>query len=516
MISELVLVLVSLLAYFYYKTWKKMRLWSSMGVEEDPGSFPFGSQPNRDLFIQKISWNALFDESYPKYKHLKLWGNYGVLGAPQLVINDLELMKDVLIRDFDYFPSPREFYIGTNKYVNNMLISLKGDKWKAMRTLASPVFTSGKLKGMVPLIDSVGDAFVTHVGDFATADKEFEAKELFTLYSVDVVATMGFGVDAKTLSDPKSVFKDQLDKMVYRGKYLEAGGVLQPAKVVLSFLWTDMTRLLKLEIIQPDATNFFCNIMKSQLEERKKSGKKRNDFIDAMLQGYDQGEKEGADGKIFKDHEDLEIAIVANALVLFFGGFDTTSTSASATAWFLAKNPEIQEALYEEINEAIEANGNCQHLDYDTVQNMPYLEGVMMESLRLYPLGDLERVCEKAYTFKGTNVTVKPGTLIQIPTVSMMKDEAFYDDPLIFDPTRWSKEEATNRNPFLHFTFGHGPRNCIGKRFAMLQNKMAFVRLIGNYKLLPCTRTCEVLKCDPASPGLDVLGGVWVKCEKRN
>ena len=56
----------------------------------------------------------------------------------------------------------------------------------------------------------VGDDFVTHMEKFATTGKEFEAKEIFTLYSVDVVATTGFGVEGKTFSDPNSVVKDQV------------------------------------------------------------------------------------------------------------------------------------------------------------------------------------------------------------------------------------------------------------------------------------------------------------------
>ena len=93
-------------------------------------------------------------------------------------------------------------------------------------------------------------------------------------------------------------------------------------------------------------------------------------------QGFAQNEREGADGKIFNSHEELETAITANALTLFFGGFDTTSTSASALAWFLAKNPDVQESLYAEIKEAIEDNDNSQHLDYDTFMELPYLQGL--------------------------------------------------------------------------------------------------------------------------------------------
>ena len=160
-----------------------------------------------------------------------------------------------------------------------------------------------------------------------------------------------------------------------------------------------------------------------------------------------------------------------------------------------------------------------------------------METLRCYPLGHLERTCAKEYTFRGTNVTIKPGTLVQMPTVKMMKDEKYYEDPLNFDPTRWSKDSDSAKNPFLLFTFGkhavpiqstrsknlkiqlfpgHGPRNCIGKRFAILQMKMSLVRLVANYKLVASERTPKVLKTDPKSFSLDVLGGVWVKAVKRD
>jgi len=489
-----------------------------MGIDEDPGSFLLGSQGNADLMAQKISFNEMMDGSYERFKGKKLWGSYGILGSPQMVVNDLELIKDVLIKDFEHFPDQRDFYFGTNKYINEMLISIKGEKWKTMRTMASPVFTSGKLKGMVPLIESVGDEMVKYLDDFATNGKEFECKDLFTMYSVDVVATTGFGVEAQSFANPDGTFLDQVNKMTYRGKYKNAGGMFHDFKMGLGFLWPDMARLLGVEVLDPKAVNFFCDIIKAQLRDRQKTGRRRTDFIDALLQGMDQSDKEGSDGsKIFKSQEEFETAVVANGLVLFFGGFDTSSTTASVLCWFLAKHPEVQETLYEEIRDAIEANDNSEYLDYDTVQTLPYLDGVITESLRLYPLGHLERTCVKEYTFKGTDtpVTIKPGTIVQCPTVAMMRDEKYFEDPLTFNPSRWNKEEA-GRNPFLHFTFGHGPRNCIGKRFAMLQNKMAFIRLVANYKLVAYEKTAETLKMDPSGISGDVLGGVWIKCVKRD
>ena len=72
----------------------------------------------------------------------------------------------------------------------------------------------------------------------------------------------------------------------------------------------------------------------------------------------------------------------------------------------------------------------------------------------MYPLGHLERTCTKEYTIRGTNVTIKPGTLVQVPTVSMMKDSEFFEDPDTFDPLRWGKDEPARKNPYLLHTFG--------------------------------------------------------------
>jgi len=398
-----------------------------------------------------------------------------------------------------------------------MLLILTGDRWKAMRTLATPIFTSGKLKGMTPIIESVGDRLVEHLEGFASKSQEFECKELFSRYSIDIVATTGFGIDGQCFTNPDGVFKDQVDKLLSRGKYKDTGGFLQQISVSLGFLWADMARLLKLEPFSPEAAKFFTNIIKVQIKERQKTGMKRNDFIQSLLQGFGQSEKEGNDGsKIFKSQEDLEQAIVANGLVLLLAGFDTSSTIGSAITWFLVKNPDVQEALYNEVRDAIEENRGSPYLDYDTIQNLEYLEGVVMESSRLHPLGHLERLCRKEYTFKGTNTTIKPGTLVMIPTVNMMKDSKYFKDPLKFDPTRWSKEGESTKNPFLHFTFGQGPRNCIGKRFAMLQLKMAVARLVTTFKFVESERTTKILKSDPNSLSLEVIGGVWVKCVKRD
>ena len=155
MFVQLVLIAVAGLTYFYYTVWKKMSLFRNMGIPEDPGTFPLGSPPGWEMMSGKLAFTKLFDKQYKQFEGVKMYGWYGSLGMPQLVIQDMDLVKDVLIKDFDHFVDRREISFGNNKYLANMLTVLTGEKWKVMRTLVSPVFTSGKLRLMVPLIDKV-------------------------------------------------------------------------------------------------------------------------------------------------------------------------------------------------------------------------------------------------------------------------------------------------------------------------------------------------------------------------
>ena len=153
-----IIILIGALTAFYAWFKHKISYFRKFGVPEDPGYFPFGSKPNKDLMTQKLPYIRMTEQIYEKYPDKPFVGVYGFLGtSPNIVINDLELAKHVLIKDFHHFADRRSLDMApeANKYVLNMLMLLKGDKWKSMRSTISPLFTSGKLKEFVPLIEKV-------------------------------------------------------------------------------------------------------------------------------------------------------------------------------------------------------------------------------------------------------------------------------------------------------------------------------------------------------------------------
>ena len=104
---------------------------------------------------------------------------YHAFGKRLLVINDLDMAKQIFIKDFDSFLDRRTLDLG-HEYFNNMLVFLEGESWKEMRAITSPVFTSGKLKNMTKLINEVGKDFAQHVEKLAMTEEEANARDLST------------------------------------------------------------------------------------------------------------------------------------------------------------------------------------------------------------------------------------------------------------------------------------------------------------------------------------------------
>ena len=99
-----------------------------------------------------------------------------------------------------------------------------------------------------------------------------------------------------------------------------------------------------------------------------------------------------------KDTKFDELDIVASAILFMVAGSDTSANTLAFTCYQLAKNPEIQEKLKDEINSMFDENPTEESLTYEDLQRMPYLEQVICETLRFHNLtGTVQRVTSNDY-----------------------------------------------------------------------------------------------------------------------
>lgn len=118
-----------------------------------------------------------------------------------------------------------------------------------------------------------------------------------------------------------------------------------------------------------------------------------------------------------------ETFLAGHAMSLFVDGTETSSNVLSYAMFELASNPQIQEKIYKEITENMAKHGG--ELTAEGLQEMTYLEGVLLETVRKHPpLLALLKICTKPYTLPKTTgqsepVTIQPGTVVNIPVFAI-------------------------------------------------------------------------------------------------
>ncbi|KAG8174241.1 hypothetical protein JTE90_025806 [Oedothorax gibbosus] len=216
--------------------------------------------------------------------------------------------------------------------------------------------------------------------------------------------------------------------------------------------------------------------------------KVRNDFLQLLMdtakEVEDDIKEEGADiasnyggqedinPHIFKSVTSKSLSrneLVAQCVIFFIAGYDTTASTLSLASYFLALNPDVQEKVRTEVDEALkESDGELTY-----VKSMKYLDNIISETLRLYPpIHRLERSADTDYKLKNTEITLRKGMLVSVPIYGMHRDPNFYPDPEKFDPDRFTPEEKAKRDPY---------RERVANMFGMdiLTGPLATTFLIG-------------------------------------
>jgi cytochrome P450 len=116
------------------------------------------------------------------------------------------------------------------------------------------------------------------------------------------------------------------------------------------------------------------------------------------------------------------------------------------------------------------------------VRQLEYLDRVIDESMRLYP--PVYTVFREPLTdVRLGDYRIPEGGTVMLPQWVVHRSPRFWEDPLEFDPDRFTPERSRGRHRFAHFPFGGGPRMCIGKQFSLLEAKLILGTVASQYRL---------------------------------
>ena len=168
------------------------------------------------------------------------------------------------------------------------------------------------------------------------------------------------------------------------------------------------------------------------------------------------------------------------AMDAMMAGVDTTGASATFLLYLLAVNQDKQELLHREIQEVM-GEGK---VTVAGLKRMKYLRACSQESHRLLPVvSGSGRRTQKELVL--SSYTVPPGTCVIYWTFMAASSESQYDRPSEFLPESWlrGQTEYKRAHPFSHIPFGHGPRSCIGRRFAEMEVNILIIKILQRFRL---------------------------------
>ncbi|KAI0051370.1 cytochrome P450 [Auriscalpium vulgare] len=499
--GEILLALLLVVVVFAFRHWVKQA-----SLRKLPGP------PSRSILTGNL--RQMFDAGAMPF-HVQLVNTYGnvmgltgFLGDTRLVVSDPVACTAILLKQQDVFEvAPWSLETFRQSFGTNLLAST-GALHRKQRKLLNPVFSIKHMREMTPMFQSVASQLRDIlISKTETGAQELDMSDWLSRLALELIAQGGLGHTFHSLNP--HVEESEFSRTIK--EYMPSLAKLQVWTPLLPLVSRVPPRLLRLGVtclpipslhnlikitdcIHENAKAVF-DLKKSLLEQGDEA------FIGEVGEGKDiitillRANLDVTDEERLPDDE-----ILAQMSMFLFAATDTTTSGLSRILLMLSESQDVQEKLRQELTAAQErADGK---LGYDELDQLPYLDAVCRETLRVFPPGNFIQRFTRSDTLLplGKPVLTKDGPLmsVYVPqyTAVHLDIRAVNCDPDIWGPdaAEWKPERwlsplpssvAAARVPGVYsnlLTFIGGGRSCIGFKFAQLEMKVALSQLIPHLR----------------------------------
>ncbi|KAK9671255.1 hypothetical protein RND81_12G017100 [Saponaria officinalis] len=519
LLTTLTLILVSLLTYcvtYQHRSFKCRNQRADAGFKTVPiiGTLPYFLL-NRHRFLE---WTTAILSTHPTHTAVvfpRPGATHGVMTANPAVV------EHILKSNFLNYPKGPRFITLLFDFLGNGIFNVDGDLWKHQRKTASFEFNKRSLKTfslditrseistcLIPLLQRVSN------GSGVTIDMQ----DVLERFAFDTVCKLAFNVDPSCLlslveSDGSGRVESGFMRAFEEAATLSSGRyryAFPSLCTVKKFFNVGSEKRLRESI--RTVHDFADNIIRSRLEEIKKSADRNNNYRD-LLSRFIESNNDN-DNDLSHDTNFLRDVVISFILA----GRDTTSSGLSWFFWLLSHNPGVLEKIRTEVRDVRTRAGKRvgDTFDFDDLIEMNYLHGALSESLRLYPPVPIDtRTCSNDDILPdGTEIG--KNWFITYNTYAMGRMESIWGkDCLQFQPERWIDENGLYKpdNPFRFLVFHAGPRICLGKELAYIQMKSIAACVVEQFEVdVLMKKRPEFL----LSLTLRMKNGLPVKIRERN
>lgn len=409
-----------------------------------------------------------------------------VFGVTRISITDDEALKQVTVRNSYVWRKPARYRTIAFPILGEGLLLAEGDAHVQQRKALAPAFSTSSIKALSPifwrkalLLSILWEAELRNEN---LQTKSIEVLDWLGRATLDIIGEAGFGAKFDTLNHPKAPLRDAYNRFFTYDKW---GRLFHGLQYVSLAQYVPMQMQRNRDISA--ARNTFLStateiILDKQAKKLSQTLAREKDVIAMIVR-----DNSAANGKFdvtmtFETMRDQVTTFLA-------AGHDTTASAVGWTLHLLSKHPSTQEKLRGEIKEYMpflfspdrehgEDESLLAKIDED---RLPYLNNVCRESLRYIPPAPFtirentaeDQLCGYRIPV-GTTLFINANTIHRVP-------EYWGDRADEFDPDRWDHlPAAMPKNAYLAFL--HGPRGCIGQKFAETEMKTLLCCLLSKYR----------------------------------
>ncbi|KAL0261481.1 hypothetical protein SLS55_002911 [Diplodia seriata] len=399
--------------------------------------------------------------------------------SERVLVTSPKGLAEVLVHKNYEFVKPSTIRDGIGRILGIGILLAEGDEHRRQRKLLMPAFHFRHVKDLYRVFwakaQEAAQAMAAEVQQpTPSGEKPSSVVEIANWASratLDIIGIAGMGKDFGAVANPNSELNATYRSIFSPNavaRFLQLLGLIIPFSVLRRL---PIKRNLEVDEAAQTIKRISRDIIQSKRQYLEKNERTEVDIVSVALESGG-----------FSD-EDL----VNQMMTFLAAGHETTATSMTWAAYLLAKHPDAQRRLREEIRANLPSPDSGAQITATDIDRLPYLNAVCNEILRFYaPVPMTLRNADRDTTILGKFIP-KGTTIVLAPWAINTSKELWGDDALEFNPDRWMGTGRANTggadSNYSFLTFLHGPRSCIGQAFAKAEFACLVAVWIGKFEM---------------------------------
>lgn len=397
----------------------------------------------------RIKWMQHIYETYGDVVRFKLFGRQVYL------VNHPDLVREILVhRRANYSKDTLSFKM-VGVVLGESTFTAMDNTWERKRQLAQPSFHKSRISNLGQIMTDTISEMLGQWEDYSLTGQIVNvADEMMRLtLTIVVKALFSTALTEKEVQTVADIFTPLLKETNDR--------------ITFPFTWLHQLPTTKNKAYQGYIDQLDAIIYRI-IEQRKTSGQDYNDLLQMLIDARTEDGNEALSDQELRDE----------VMTIFIAGHETTANALSWLWYILSQREDILQKVEAEVAAVLDDRVPTAK-DFS---DLSYCTKVFKETLRLYPpVPMLPRHVAQDDILGGYQL--KAGDDVFFGAYLLPRLPEFWENPEVFDPHHFDKEQERKRHTFAYLPFGGGPRICLGNNFAMMEAILIMAMVVQRFQL---------------------------------